>query len=171
MKLWLDDERPQPEGWVWAKTADQAIHHLTSHRDVQDPERIASLNRFDAGLVPLFTITHMSFDHDLADEHYAYWLASETLPVESPARNAARAMAAREKTGYDVALWMAEHNVWPTEACYVHSHNSVGAEKMVGVINRYGPYSRMVRWTPFRPGVEPGPYTKPVRFPHGLEPN
>lgn len=27
-KLWLDDVRPAPEGWVWAKTAAEAISHL-----------------------------------------------------------------------------------------------------------------------------------------------
>lgn len=25
MKLWLDDEREAPEGWEWAKTADEAV--------------------------------------------------------------------------------------------------------------------------------------------------
>ena len=29
-KLWLDDERPEPEGWVRAKTAGIAIAHLAS---------------------------------------------------------------------------------------------------------------------------------------------
>ena len=24
MKLWVDDERPAPEGWVWAKTVSEA---------------------------------------------------------------------------------------------------------------------------------------------------
>lgn len=29
-KLWLDDERPEPEGWVRAKTARQAVMLLAS---------------------------------------------------------------------------------------------------------------------------------------------
>ena len=28
MKLWLDDVRKPPEGWAWAKTADEAIELL-----------------------------------------------------------------------------------------------------------------------------------------------
>lgn len=28
MKLWVDDERPAPEGWQWAKTSLEAIHQL-----------------------------------------------------------------------------------------------------------------------------------------------
>jgi hypothetical protein len=32
MKLWLDDERPAPPGWVWAKTSSEATLHLASGR-------------------------------------------------------------------------------------------------------------------------------------------
>jgi hypothetical protein len=28
LKLWLDDLRPAPEGWVWAKTVEEAIEVL-----------------------------------------------------------------------------------------------------------------------------------------------
>ena len=139
MKLWLDDERPAPEGWYWVKTGAAAIACLLDQGD--DP------------------ITHMSFDHDLADVHYEYWHLGHnpawSVPKDHPVRAEARERAAKERTGYDVLLWMAEHNIWPTEACYVHSHNSVGAERMVGVINRYGPYSEKCRWTPFTPDLEP----------------
>lgn len=47
MKLWVDDERPAPDGWVWAKTSDQAIVQL-SIADEED-------RRIEA----------MSLDHDL----------------------------------------------------------------------------------------------------------
>ena len=30
MRIWLDDERPAPQGWVHAKTAAEAIHLLES---------------------------------------------------------------------------------------------------------------------------------------------
>lgn len=137
MKLWLDDERPAPEGWYWVKTAAAAVACLLDQAD--DP------------------ITHMSFDHDLADVHYAYWHVGHNfskLPRDHPLRVEAREETAKEKTGYDVLLWMAEHNVWPTEACYVHTHNSAAQDRMVGIINRYGPYDKRVRWTPFQPGGE-----------------
>ena len=45
VKLWLDDIREVPEGWVWFKTAEEAIEALKS------------------GLY-----TEISFDHDLGDE-------------------------------------------------------------------------------------------------------
>jgi hypothetical protein len=44
MKLWLDDLRPAPEGWTWAKTALEAIRLI------------------DAGGVDA-----ISLDHDLGD--------------------------------------------------------------------------------------------------------
>lgn len=43
MKLWLDDIREAPEGWVWARTYDEAIRYLTT-----------------------LEVTHASLDHDLA---------------------------------------------------------------------------------------------------------
>lgn len=76
-----------------------------------------------------------SLDHDLADEHY------RDLDGTGFA----------EKTGYDFTLWMAEHNVWPTEGCVVHSWNSGGARRMCGVIDRYGPFAQK---TPHIPAPE-----------------
>lgn len=41
-KLWLDDERPAPEGWYWAHTSEEAISYLQ-----------------------VYTVQDMSLDHDL----------------------------------------------------------------------------------------------------------
>lgn len=46
-----------------------------------------------------------------------------------------------EEDGYRVALWMAEHDVWPDEVV-VHSMNPVGAHRIQGVVDRYGPYDK-----------------------------
>lgn len=44
-----------------------------------------------------------------------------------------------EKTGYDVVMYMKEHNKFPLTDCYVHSLNPVGAERMCRVIaEHYG---------------------------------
>jgi hypothetical protein len=92
----------------------------------------------------------MSFDHDLADVHYEYFHA-QVLPEDHPVRAQVRDLAAKEMTGYDVLLWMAENEVWPTEWCYVHTHNNVRGPIMADMINRYGPYDKLVRWTPYSP--------------------
>ena len=61
-KLWLDDERPEPEGWVRAKTASQAILHLSTHR-----------------------FGEVSLDHDLGPDssgtgyQVAVWLEDEAM--------------------------------------------------------------------------------------------
>jgi hypothetical protein len=53
IKLWLDDVRPAPEGFIWVKTAEEAILHLTH------------------GMV-----SYISFDHDLGVGKTGYDVAS-----------------------------------------------------------------------------------------------
>lgn len=43
-------------------------------------------------------------------------------------------------TGYDLCVWMADKHHWPANKPTVHSQNPIGAIRMRGVINRYGPY-------------------------------
>ena len=64
--LWLDDERPAPEGWYWAKNAREALSYLLTYQ-----------------------VNEISMDHDLgicADclkdktqscNHDGYWLLKE----------------------------------------------------------------------------------------------
>lgn len=52
------------------------------------------------------------------------------------------------REGIHLLDWMMEHSVWPTEAIYVHSWNPPGAERMCALINRHGPYTRLVGPTP-----------------------
>jgi hypothetical protein len=46
--------------------------------------------------------------------------------------------------GRKLVLWMAEHQIWPTEMISVHSANPVGADHMAALIERYGPFRRIV---------------------------
>ena len=55
--------------------------------------------------------------------------------------------------GYDLVVWMAQHDSWPTEGIRIHSANVVGLRRMLGVIDRYGPYAEgwthtRGNWTP-----------------------
>jgi hypothetical protein len=45
MKLWLDDERPAPKGWVLAKTANEAIRHLENMRKAPEKPDEPRTNR------------------------------------------------------------------------------------------------------------------------------
>jgi hypothetical protein len=40
----------------------------------------------------------------------------------------------REKTGYDVVLWMEENGVYPPEGVYVHSMNPSGKQRMLAAL-------------------------------------
>lgn len=55
MKVYLDDERKEPEGWTRTRTAAETIELLKTGR-----------------------VTHLSLDHDLAFEHYAGQYDSRT---------------------------------------------------------------------------------------------
>jgi hypothetical protein len=35
---------------------------------------------------------------------------------------------------------MAEHDIWPRDGIHVHSANPVGRDRILGTVNRYGPY-------------------------------
>lgn len=48
MKLWVDDYRYPPEGWVWAQTLEDALDIVQN--------------------VPIYMITEMSLDHDLGGD-------------------------------------------------------------------------------------------------------
>lgn len=92
MRLWLDDIRPAPEGWVWVETVEKAIDLISSGEVIE-----------------------ASLDHDLG---------------------------LGQQEGYGLILWMAENDLWPSEAISVHSSNPPGSERMCGVIERYGHYAR-----------------------------
>jgi hypothetical protein len=149
-KIWLDDERPAPPGWYLCKTANEAIHCLKSMQHAATNQVLWDFH----GMSDFWKISHMSFDHDLADVHYTYFMAGQVLPKDHPQRDFCRRESAKEMTGYDVLLWMAEHEVWPTEACYVHTHNTVRGPIMAKMVNRYGPYETPCRWIPYRPSAQ-----------------
>lgn len=63
-------------------------------------------------------IDSLSLDHDLGED-----AEERSLP-----------------NGYNLTLWMAEHQIWPAGEIRIHSANPVGLENMAATILRYGPY-------------------------------
>ena len=53
MKLWVDDVRPAPEGYIWLKTVNDAIRYIEIYGDYLD---------FDNNLVDMVEI--VDIDHD-----------------------------------------------------------------------------------------------------------
>lgn len=79
----------------------------------------------------------ISFDHDLADEHYApqeHWENYDSW---------AEQQEFKEKTGKDCALWLVDYcmdNNLLLPEFYCHSMNPVGYENILSVLNQYKKY-------------------------------
>lgn len=126
MKLWLDDRRKPPWGYdLWARDFDEAVALLTAHKDL---------------------LEHVSLDHDLADAHYESAADGGYGVAPTPIDRSKY----KEKTGYDVALYMVEHGLWPTTSVYVHSLNGTGAADMIALLTRHAPAHITIRrvWPP-----------------------
>lgn len=54
MKIWIDDIRPAPNGWVWAKNSADAIKLIYTAKNIEE----------------------ISFDHDLGGDDTAYRVAT-----------------------------------------------------------------------------------------------
>lgn len=115
-KLYLDDIRfpstTYPETpdcqWMLVRSYEEFVANITKH-----------------GL-PQF----MSFDHDLADEHY--YKSADTTGF-------------KEKTGFDCAKWLVEYCLagnFQLPPFKVHSMNPVGKENIEGLLN---PFARFMR--------------------------
>ena len=55
MKLWVDDLRPAPPGYQWAKSVDEALYYLRNH------------NKINAITYSFFKIELLDLDHDAGD--------------------------------------------------------------------------------------------------------
>lgn len=116
MNLYLDDCRSAPDGYKLVKTARECIDVL---RSVQ--------------------VEHLSLDHDLGDACEKCWRQDELNELFTKSC-VTGCKCDCHGTGYEVCLWMAEHDVWPTHKPQVHSANPVGAANMRSVIERYWPH-------------------------------
>jgi hypothetical protein len=81
--------------------------------------------------------TVISFDHDLADEHYTpeeYWYSYEVSEAYQ------QKQVYQEKTGMDCAKWLVNYcmdNNYKLPKFYVHSANPVGATNISSLLNNY----------------------------------
>jgi hypothetical protein len=102
-KLFLDDVRTPPDStWDVVRSFDAFVNYVSEH-GVPDV---------------------VSFDHDLADAHYAA-LTDEAIA----------AATFTEKTGYDAAKWLADRGDFPKRVI-VHSWNPAGARRIARLFDR-----------------------------------
>jgi len=116
INLWLDDDKTNRKPptimqcgleWTWVHTADEAIDLMRTGR-----------------------VVYASLDHDLADEHYFAFHCAEHGHSESYEK-------CKEKTGYDVLLWMEENNVWPVNGVRIHTMNPPRKRIMLDLVEKY----------------------------------
>jgi hypothetical protein len=110
MKLWVDDERPAPEGWVWAKTIEEAKTMLATGQ-----------------------VREASLDHDMGLRVVG------KRKVQLPDGTTEEQDVTIEENGTHLLDWIINTNHWPTTKPKVHSMNPVGAQRMRQMIERFFP--------------------------------
>jgi hypothetical protein len=107
LRVWLDDSRPAPPGWLRVTT-------------VRNARRLV-----EAGLV-----LEISLDYDLG------WCEA-CIGRGEHLKSSGRRHCEHTPTGYDLVAWMAESGRWPSAPPTVHSGNVDGGARMLGLIARY----------------------------------
>ena len=100
-RLWLDDVRAAPPGWVWAKTNEEA--------------KLVFLEG---------EVTHCSLDHDLGMH-----IANDVNDWDEIIEIAYSEQEGEPETGLDLVEWMIENDFVP-EHITIHSWNPDGAFRM-----------------------------------------
>jgi hypothetical protein len=122
-RLFLDDVR---------NPIDCSLYMRPANIYLEDWDVVRTYNEFIDYITKNGVPDEISFDHDLADEHY------NPSMYESKEKYGKKSESFREKTGYDCAKWLAEYcikNIIPMPKCYVHSMNPVGRENIQSVLN------------------------------------
>lgn len=109
IRLWHDDCRPAPEGWVWARR----------NEDAQD-------------ILLTGNVVEISLDHDLGYHNIDF----ETLNPDEVI-DAMQLRGQAEETGLDLVRWMVEHDLVP-ERVTIHSWNPAGARNMQAHLEQNG---------------------------------
>jgi hypothetical protein len=112
LRVWVDDNRAAPEGWVWVQTAEQAKIRLLQHN-----------------------VEEMSLDFDLDNPACPTCDFKCGYRDEGACSKGCHCHTAGDQTGADLVRWMVEWNVWPKGRPVVHSINGRGAEEMKQLID------------------------------------
>ena len=118
MNLFLDDQRkPSQVTWIDLPPVEWSI--VRSYDAFVKEVRLCGL--------PIY----VSFDHDLADEHYKEYFQTSGV---------FRYSQMREKTGFDCAKWLANYcatNRLPFPIHFVHSLNPIGRDNISSYIENF----------------------------------
>jgi len=126
--LFLDDERhPKDVKWVDLPPVEWRVV-----RTYKDFVRLITKDGLPKKI---------SFDHDLAQEHYGEYIRVATEKSEEAKQ--IRYDTLREKTGYDCAKWLVDYCIeWDKDLpeYYIHTMNPVGGINIKHVLKNYEKY-------------------------------
>jgi len=117
IKIWLDDWRPAPDGWVRAHNVEEVILHLLHQH-----------------------IDQMSLDHDLDQPdtcpqcHMHCGFGDGVCD-----RGCSCHRDNGHMTGLQLVEWMVRHDRWPATRPEVHSHNLLNSLRMKKMIAEHFP--------------------------------
>lgn len=124
----MDDFRQPKEAFVYGNSVQKAYNFIYLNPDWVVVKSYDEFTKYisENGLPSL-----ISFDHDLADEHYAVPIINSFVDYSRYA----------EKTGLDCAKWLCEHimdnNISYFPAYLVHSMNDAGCLNIVSYIESF----------------------------------
>lgn len=129
VRLYLDDVRSPEQAALYCKP------ELVPMYNKEKWEIVRNYHEFVAWIEKNGLPDIVSFDHDLAPEHYAppehwdgkyeEWVMSQDM---------------KEKTGYHCAVWLCDYCMGhdlPLPEYYIHSANPVGAENIESYLNQF----------------------------------
>ena len=128
MKLFLDDIRIPSDctGYMYRRIGTTDYLNTEDWFIVRNYDEFIEAIEFNSD-----EITHVSFDHALADEHYEPSMYDGTY--NDHYNNF------KEKTGYDCAMWMRDYYEImnkPLPQIIVHSMNPVGTQNIINVFKK-----------------------------------
>lgn len=114
MKLWIDDVRPAPKGYIWVKSVGEAIYEIKRYK-----------REFDA-CWEFYILGYCD------KEQLERWLTAWTIEEISCDND----LGGNEIEGYKLLDWLEAtgHNF----PIHIHTSNSVARERMRAIIERNG---------------------------------
>lgn len=127
-KLFLDDVMEPSNCLSYMHTRIGAVNPIYAEGWVT----VRSYDEFVKWIEKFGLPTHISFDHDLADEHYDFDAMEDTEKYKNLYNKF------KTKTGYDAAKWLVEYcskNNKAVPICFIHSMNPAGCDNIKNVLN------------------------------------
>ena len=128
MKLFLDDIRSPEQCAKYMLTRIGPLNPIYLEGDWYI---VRNYGQFKTAIMKYIDeITHISFDHDLADDHYDESMYQGKEQYET------HLAKSKEKTGHDCAKWTKEYYTEKSKGLpvmFVHSMNPIGTENIINV--------------------------------------